>query len=130
MANRPIRFRAWNKKRLAMEHEIELVFYADHSLDVSSPLGGNTEDFDLMQFTGAVDMNGTEIFEDDLMQTSKGIVYRVMYSSDRGCFFLRTRNLWRTVRSDSGKYVYKAFAFGRCKGVVVGNYYQNPELLK
>ena len=71
------------------------------------------EDFILMQFTGLLDKNGKEIYEGDIYLPRDG-VKRIIEFKD-GCF--AEKNSFPTFRIELG-------------GEVIGNIYENPELLK
>jgi uncharacterized phage protein (TIGR01671 family) len=130
-AVREVKFRSWNKKEKAMqlvaglnwfERKIENVTTGDegHGTSYHNP----SEDYELMQFTGLRDEKGTEVYEGDIIKhpKSEDLVDRgeVYYASDFAMFKLR-----------SGDHEYELWDAINMSGmVVVGNVWENPELLK
>jgi len=70
-------------------------------------------------FTGRKDKNGKGIWEDSLLRDQQGNVGRVFYH-DRSCSYLIN---WH--RKDGSWETDSCFGYG----VVIGNYWENPELL-
>jgi uncharacterized phage protein (TIGR01671 family) len=116
---REIKFRAWNKDR--MVKPFGLLFSNSPQI-----LDGLTSEATLMQYTGLKDKNGKEIYEGDIVRTSKyGRIEIKSVSTD--------------IDEEYG-YV-DIFPFGtdgqrECgwgspqKSEIIGNIYEHPELLK
>lgn len=128
--NRIIKFRAWDKKLNVMwemwpTEEGYFMFHPDHlgttTHDFYEEIGYiimNEERFDLMQFTGLKDKNGKEIFEGDIVKCgNKNEEIKVIEFINGG--FGYEGNTWD----------YWEDEFGHDKMEVIGNIYQNPELL-
>ena len=102
---RPIKYRAWDKESQ------EMVCW-----EIILDDGFEKYINDLIQFTGLYDKNGTEIYEGDLMSHPDF-----------------TKNAFLPIEIKDG---YTTIAGWDClrtdisKGKVIGNIYENPELLK
>lgn len=125
---RPIKFRAWNNELKTMA-DCENIGGALGSLLIATNYQG-IEDLIFMQYTGTDDKDGKEIFEGDVIE-------------------VKTYEDWRGTRlNERGKIV---FAFGESRFVyqlhgynygitkktveekeikIIGNIYENPELLE
>lgn len=120
---RDIKFRAWDKRKLHMDYEVTL------------KLGNisDTAEYALMQYTSLKDKNGVEIYEGDVVKTGKKILghnnpedyrNRVMrWSNWRGCWTFDTED-----RDKEQSVVWEAAIYDDRE--VIGNIYENPELLK
>lgn len=116
---REIKFRAWNKKYGSWEgtndqevtiwwNDSDGTFEFDHSGDII-----------LMQYTGLKDKNNVEIFENDIVICDDGYIYEVVYFDCDAQF--------KFVTIDDDDY----FTFDDIQiENVIGNIYENPELLK
>jgi uncharacterized phage protein (TIGR01671 family) len=118
MKNREIKFRVWN-------HGDDRggktgMYYYD--LEFAARCYKHPEYYTLQQFTGILDKNSREIYEGDIIKAEykeKGnfIVGEIKFGS--GGFFINKYDyLWFGVKND----VYE-------DGEVVGNIFENPELL-
>ena len=74
--------------------------------------------FELMQSTGLKDMNGTEIYEGDIVENSYKEIGFIKNSYDAFCFNRKERNFYL-----SGIGAGRPFK-------ILGNIYENPELLE
>lgn len=118
--NREIKFRAWDKERNMFDERFPL------ELKDFGVLGWTltSNDFEFMQYTGLHDKNGREIYEGDVLadlriEKTKG--YVVFHD---GAFRLQ-----RTVELPS-KWMNDTYVRHYAKHhSVIGNIYQNPELL-
>jgi len=146
--NREIKFRAYSKKVKKMFYNIQETYDG-----LSEEKSGIDEDFvyrinctscfvdwlkneemEIMQFTGLLDKNGKEIYEGDILKDDVGDIFEVKFGE--------------LPLSKSGDCVcsYQAF-YGKCYGQlgvspmydcqeirewmeVIGNIYENPDLIK
>ena len=131
---RQIKFRAWDieQKRWAIAAELKEIGCVDLLKNILVLQNENSENYVLQQFTGLLDKNGKEIYEGDVVHLTKG---------------------WHTVENDAReKYTGEDFIEGEVKyftpyagfgisGIgfdklslfpieIIGNIYENPELLK
>lgn len=105
---RPIKYRAWNKKT----HEMIEVRFMRWS---NSRLSG-TDYLDFMEFTGLTDRDGIEIYQEDIFETAtQPKPFPVTIDDCHGHRFMLGES--QLCKADA---IY---------GKVIGNTYQNPELL-
>lgn len=126
---REIKFRAWDKEKKAIWTPIRSINFAYGYLELSKLAEPESDkDFDeieLMQFTGLKDKNGREIYEGDIISfTDLSVPFkRASVYFENGCFYADDKHpqgniaLWYLV--DNNRDV-----------EVIGNIYENPELLK
>lgn len=133
---REIKFRAWNVENKAMiKTPISLATIVSRYIKEFRPdsygWGGkpceNTpeavkpEDYIILQFTGLKDKNGVEIYEGDILGYWGDACWVVAYKDYR----------WRLVSGREGWNGSLGLTPYVSKGkIVIGNIYQNPELLK
>lgn len=105
---REIKFRAWDTRFNNMH------YYADvKTWHLNMP---DLEECTLMQYTGLKDKNGKEIYEDDIVtcyDTAGGEVY-----NHRVDFYGFRQEIWSEEFD------------GKTKVLIIGNIYENPELLQ
>lgn len=122
------RFRAWHKtweemgkvKRIRFDDEgnVTTVLFEGKIFGANEKI----EEIELMQSTGLKDKNGKEIFEGDVLKNNKYIT-SVFYEDGAYCVkFRRTPNTTVTMNVISFIEKYKTR--------IVGNIYENPELLE
>lgn len=114
--NRPIKFRLWSKN----DKKITRAFVFNLSMSGQLYAGGLnvTEHYVIMQWTGLRDINGVKIFEGDIVEyidNTEGGVYKGVVEFENGMFTFDGGNAM-------GDYDVPI--------KVIGNIYQNPELLK
>ncbi len=133
---REIKFRAWDKNIEAMVDPENLLLdgsglvtiYYQNCDEVESVwetdqlVLGNIE---LLQYTGLKDENGVEIYEGDILKNEKDVVGRVAWNKGAGCW---GSVIHTTVNRDLAESL-KPFAWNRFVEVI-GNIYENPELMK
>lgn len=123
------KFRAWDKntKEMVVIRTIDLerdgtigcvVDYSDINLDVSECV--------LMQSTGLKDKNGVEVFEGDIVKRSKGEVGYIAYlQQEAGFVVVQKRCDYRLGHRNTGELYDTAN-----EHQIIGNIYENPELLE
>lgn len=131
--SREIKFRAWDYDTNTMvypDNKLETIFCFDSvGLSVYQGNGSELSSFELMQYTGIKDKNDIEVYEGDVIK----------YSSDVINSFYGVNEIIREVKFRHGTYGIKGFEkdthipFGnilKCKFEVVGNIYENYDLLE
>ncbi|MFW5411594.1 YopX family protein [Aerococcus urinaeequi] len=124
---RDIKFRAWDKGSKRMFQVQALQFYGENNtvdacwtngVDFASePELNNLNNLVLMQYTGLKDSNGVEIYEGDILQSEHYFRYQVVFKGD----------CWRCESLKNSRF--KNRFIGRDLKVI-GNIYENPELLE
>jgi len=113
---REIKFRAWNKgtkDMISWEQDVKKTFQS--RLELPECI--------LMQFTGLKDKNGKEIFEGDIIKNVLGDVYCVEFITFNSGFYYCKINLKIPNISQLHETASKGME-------VIGNKFENPELLK
>ena len=122
---REIKFRAWNKgwKRGVVYFTLDKLHDGFVYCGIKSDVSINLKGTELMQYTGLHDKNGKEIYEGDIVKENDTYTAKIEFIS--GCFvynFVDTPEDW------SNEYIP---VYGGSRDTeVIGNIYENPELLK
>lgn len=107
---RTIKFRAWDKKENKLYYLGDKVYLGDL----------NSKKLNIMQYTGLKDKHGTEIYEGDIVQfdmplSPKPQIRQIVYKERYAAFTVK-----------NGDY----FPIEDWNVEVIGNIYENPELLR
>lgn len=115
MATRPIEFRAWDKVDNKMRRVAGIYFSQGRGQVTMEGLKSRRfTNVILMQYTGLMDKNGTKIFEGDILDTHRYGIMEVEWDE---------YGQWSPFGRDD-----HAIDGEDCR--VIGNIYENPELLK
>lgn len=129
---REIKFRAWDKenKRFGyLDHPFDNNWYEHPSIYGTCPAvftnnwkGKIKDDYELMQYTGLTDKNGKEIYEDDILRNEEEDSISTINWYDLNAQFVACTSPYEEDRH------LELYLSDDC--VVIGNVYENPELLK
>jgi len=126
--NKEIKFRAWDKKNKIMTYNPINCINFDGQLLLNDGQYHDIKktDYVLMQFTGLEDKNGKEIYEGDIVNAQYNIssfFKKVCVYFENGCFYVDDKNPKQNLSI--------GYFFREKKEIeVIGNLYENPELLK
>ncbi len=124
---RQIKFMAWDGTKMLLMHEICTSTGLEGGLCSFEMLMESISDMPLMQFTGLKDKNGKEIYEGDII-TNHDFESNLLigFSSDK-CAFVGSKTTSFNIED-----IYNFFddIVFEDKWEVIGNIYENPELLK
>lgn len=118
------KFRAWHKGKKIMGEVLGIdilhkeIFFSNEDVDCYEHT--DFKDIELMQYTGLKDKNNKEIYEGDIV-TLHNSKYKVIFNSKEAGFVLRDDEFEMNI----------PFTNNNNKRMeVIGNIYENPELLK
>lgn len=103
--SREIKFRAWDSLRK------EMIYNFEGTVDWEFK-----HNYEIMQFTGLKDKNGTEIYEGDICLFENLSPKKIVIKYDLGKF-------------NVADFVINSWLYENQRGAVLGNIYENPELL-
>jgi hypothetical protein len=113
----PIRFRAWNHETKGMLYAPTLQIRALHEA-IYFPDRKNPT-WTLMQFTGLLDKTGKEIYEGDIQKLTTDVFAVIVWDEKSAAF--QSQRIGDDKRT--------SHLFGAEMFEVIGNIYENPELL-
>lgn len=131
MSERIIKFRAWDKKQIGAFNDMQY----PHDYDLVEFLQIVREypecDWELMQFTGLTDKNGKEIYEGDVLKSSDTDRVWVAVWADKSSRFVVQQQAPPKKKFDGrlGPLTTGLQWHLAEKMAVVGNRFENPELL-
>lgn len=113
---RSIKFRAFHKENKTMVY-FDKKKYVTDQFQGAALLGliAGDDSGHLMQFTGLLDKEGKEIYEGDILKHDRFGINTVHDIRD-------------TFRTNSA--AYDAHAYSKCESAVIGNIYENKDLLE
>lgn len=125
---REIKFRAWDKVGKQMHQIMETVSNSQTGILMITSHDGTVlkipEEAELMQYTGLKDKNGKEIYEGYIVAYPSGhFIGEVIYSTMTGCAF----RLWEGGMSSEKGEIKELQSTSDIE--IIGNIYENPELL-
>jgi uncharacterized phage protein (TIGR01671 family) len=127
--NREIKFRAIVPINIDIQKRMEY-FDLCRIDDINRMVDADFSINQLMQFTGLIDKNGTEIYEGDILSDRWKVE---VYQNDEGTFMVKFHTNPEINRPISlKKYLLGRETAGTLERdcIIIGNIYQNPELIK
>ena len=136
---REIKFRVWCKQYEEFIQFNKMGFLEDGSLwyiqgvdenekEIDPPYFENQNDWELMQYAGLKDKNGVEIFDGDIVSSidfEHNREYKGIVVFDRGGFRVALQ-----IKEFKFKLPFNSFEENESSLQVLGNIYENPELLE
>ena len=118
---REIKFRAWDKLNKEM-FNVEIIDFQEKKLYEDTVSYRNFKNIELMQYTGLKDKNGKEIYEGDILSNRNDEkLYKVIF--ENGSFRAE-------FKGDFEEYSFDLIDVVAQSCEVVGNIYENPELME
>ena len=103
--------------------EVRINYYWNDNGDEIFAEDADESKFAVNQFTGLKDRDSVEIYENDIVELEGG-VFLVSHDDENACYVLQTMRRGE-LKNDRN---FNGHAASSCK--VIGNFYQNEELLK
>lgn len=124
---RPIKFRGKGRRTgIFFYGNLYIDMYGRTNIFSLEVVGIEVEPETVGQFTGLCDYNGKEIFEGDIVKWSNGMLYAVKFLD--GMFYASIEECNEDIFG--GFPLHRLTEYDDRKCEIVGNIYDNPELLK
>ena len=116
------KYKAWDNQCKFWIEEDSVILHPDGTVSVLDYINGDTwhenGPIDIVFCTGLKDKHGKLIFEGDILQLGDGTVWDVFWHKDNSCYYVRCKNIILIAKAS------------RCMDFeIIGNIYENPELL-
>lgn len=122
------KFRAWSTDKKIMA-EVRTLRFTDELVETDKFVERSIEGVKLMQSTGLLDKNGKEIFEGDILKvkimSGQSWLETVRYNDEKAMFV--SKEVKRKVLESP---LYDLFITDLFEVEVIGNIYENPELVE
>ena len=105
-----IKFRAWNGKEMSQPQHLYSSFWHKREKEIK----------ELMQYTGLKDKNGKEIYEGDIIRIESDLIGEIKWNETWNCLKLS--------HNESNGLFLNQEILGEIE--ILGNIFENPELLK
>ena len=125
MMSEEIKFRAWDRRRKKMHMVGAIVWDNGKIVEVDADNGDLIKRYELMQYTGLTDKNGTPIYEGDLVRCigSSG-------ENETGVVAWDESDLAWYIENPTGMSIALCFYQSCIRSIeVIGNIHNNPDLL-
>lgn len=116
------KFRAWSKAEKIMS-DVKKIDFCNCEIDARSFEETEIEEVELMQSTGLLDKNGTEVYIGDIIKCTRGCPHEVYLEKEYGGTFIGG------MPAVYLKGIKEGYSWIGAEEVI-GNIYENPELIK
>ena len=115
-----IKIRVWYKEENRMISGDRFAF--EEYAPLNDLFNNNSKRFDFMLYTGYKDINDVEIYEGDIVETTRALNHIVgVVTMIKGCWY---------IQDGKDSYYRLIPRFGTAENKVIGNIYENKELLE
>ena len=115
-----IKIRVWDKEENRMISGDRFAF--EEYAPLNDLFNNNSKRFDFMLYTGYKDINDVEIYEGDIVETTRGLNHII------GAVIYRKASWY--IQSKEGYNVRLISIFSTAENKIIGNMYENKELLE